>query len=118
VAVLPFLAQQEADAVLDALLRDTLRLMRERAGSQYNPAALVHVVTGALRDSFRIAGPFNVGRGTLEGAIRPGVPYAIDEIERGGSHDYAARTLTATAGMRAEAAEDLARRVARIAEEG
>lgn len=116
VAAMPYLADEATEAALTGLLRDTLALMRSRADMQANPTALVHVVSGRLRDSFSIAGPHKVGRGTLEGSIRPGVPYAADEIARGGHHDYVAQTLAASVGLRDAAAARAAAAIVAILE--
>ena len=112
-------AAQEGVIALDelaTLLDDTLDLMRERAGHRSDPSNLVHVITGRLIASFRIAGPVAIKRGTLEGAIVPGVSYAIDEINRGGTHDYASRTVLATTALRKQAAERMARGIAALIE--
>jgi len=112
-------AAQEGVIALDELanlLDDTLDLMRERAGHRSDPSNLAHVITGRLIASFRISGPVAIRRGTLEGAIVPGVSYAIDEINRGGTHDYATRTVLATTTLRKQAAERMAKRIAALIE--
>ena len=112
-------AAQEGVVTLDELsnlLDDTLDLMRERAGHRSDPSNLVHVITGRLINSFRVAGPVAIKRGTLEGAIVPGVRYAIDEIKRGGTHDYATRTVLATTAMRQQAADRMAKRIVSLIE--
>ena len=114
-AAAPFSADVAQERAADRAMADTLDLMRERSDSAANPTALVHVVTGALRDSFT-ASARRVRRGEAEGLIRPGVPYADEEIARGGSHDYAARTTQAAAPIRERAARRLAGEVAEIIE--
>jgi hypothetical protein len=96
---------------LSDLLDETLETMRSEAGPASNPASLVHVITGRMVNSFRTAGPYPVGRNTLEGQIVAGVPYAIDEINRGGTHDYASRTIAFTTQERKRVAERLAQRI-------
>ena len=105
----------EFDALED-LLTDTLEIMRSEAGPASDPSSLVHVITGRLIGSFTIGGPSPVGSGTLEGRIVPGVPYAIEEIRRGGSHDYATRTVLVTRKEREAATRALARRIVALIE--
>lgn len=112
------LVDDELSRELRRHLDDVLDLMRENAGSQFDPQNLVHVITGRLIGSFTIAGPFKLGAGTLEGRIVPGVPYAIDEIKRGGLHDYAGRTVRATVEDRARLAQRAARVVRDLVEKG
>ena len=80
--------------------RELLRVVR----------SVVHVRTGRLRDSFHIEGAHLVGNGTLEGAIVPSVPYARNERDRGGEHDYVAQAEEASQGI----IDDLARDIAAI----
>jgi Na+/H+-translocating membrane pyrophosphatase len=112
------LVDSELSHELQRHLDDVLDLMHKRAGSQHDPQNLVHVVTGRMLRSFAIVGPFKLGVGTLEGRIVPGVPYAIDEINRGGLHDYAGRTVRATVEERAAVAQRAARAVRELVEKG
>src|SRR5690349_19445735 len=95
-------AEQRADDKLRGIntraARDLLKLAR----------SIVHVKSGRLRDGLVIEGPFNVGTGTLEARISaPSVPYADEEVARGGAHDYATRTLEDGQGIIDQAAEDM-----------
>lgn len=56
--------------------------------------AVVHVKSGRLQSNLAIYGPFTVGEGVLESQIAaPSVPYADEEVARGGAHDFPAQTL-------------------------
>ena len=101
------------DAV-EHLLEETLKVMGQRSGHQSVPSNLVHVVSGALMDSFRVMGPFPIGQSTWEGVIAPGVSYAQEEVDRGGLHDYATRTLAETTMLRQTTLTSLANEMARI----
>lgn len=95
-------ADQKADDKLRGIniraARDLLKLAR----------SIVHVKSGRLRDGLVIDGPFNVGTGTLEARISaPSVPYADEEVARGGEHDFASRTLEDGAGVIDQAAQDM-----------
>lgn len=95
-------AEQKADDKLRALnvkgIRKLLAIARR----------VVHVQSGNLRDHLAIAGPFNIGTGTLEARVyAPGVRYAEAEIARGGDHDFATRTLEEGAAAIDETAEEI-----------
>lgn len=95
-------AEQKAD--------DRLRGINIRASRELLKIARanVHVVSGRLQRGLAVQGPFNVATGTLEAQVSaPSVPYAALEAERGGDHDYAARTLREGAGVIDGAAEDM-----------
>lgn len=95
-------AEQKAD--------DKLRGINIRASRELLKIARanVHVVSGRLQRGLAVQGPFNVATGTLEAQISaPSVPYAAIEAEKGGDHDYAARTLAQGQGVIDDAAEDM-----------
>lgn len=103
--------EQKADA--------KLRAINTRAGRQILAVAraVVHVQTGRLRDSLRIEGPFDIVSGSFELRVVTNVPYAEEEIARGGEHDYATRTVQDSAGIVDQAAEDMERAIVVLMEE-
>lgn len=98
---------ERAAEVASPAMRQTLQRLATYA------RGIAHVKTGRLRASLRAEGPVSIGSGILEGLVTPlGVPYAIQEVRRGGEHDYAGRTLTEARGeidaLIAALAEDVA----------
>lgn len=78
-------------------MRDLLRVAR----------SVVHVQTGRLRDSLYIIQPSIAGEFT-ESSIAATVPYAAAEADRGGAHDYPARTIEEGQAIIDQLADDLA----------
>jgi hypothetical protein len=76
------LAQANARLLMDAI--DDLKTYGQLIG---------HEQTGRMDASMHSSGPFPVGSGILEAAFESGVPYAEEEVMRGGSHDWATRTV-------------------------
>jgi hypothetical protein len=52
-----------------------------------------HERSGRMDESMHTSGPFPVGNGILEASFESSVPYAEEEVGRGGSHDWATRTI-------------------------
>lgn len=52
-----------------------------------------HEQSGRMDATMHINGPFATGSGTIEASFQSGVPYADLEVARGGSHDWATRTI-------------------------
>jgi hypothetical protein len=52
-----------------------------------------HRITSNMVNSMYRLGPFPVGNGALEATIQSGAWYAEDEVSKGGSHDWATRTI-------------------------
>ncbi len=78
---------------------------------------VVHVKSGRLQSGLVIDGPFNIGTGTLEAKVyAPSVPYAGEEIKRGGAHDFASRTLEEGQGAIDETAQEMERALIAILE--
>jgi hypothetical protein len=82
---------QTADEKID---RADARLLTEatddlRAYAQ----SIAHRRTGAMADSMHRLGPFPVGEGMLEAHVESGAWYAEDEVAKGGTHDWATRTI-------------------------
>lgn len=74
--------------------------------------AVVHVVSGDLRDSLSIDPPSYIGASLSEFGVSARVSYAGFEVAKGGDHDYVARTLEDGAAIIDEAASDIADLVA------
>ncbi len=85
------------------------RAQRELLGAARQ---VVHVKTGELRDSLYVVSPSYLGAEVSEWAIEARSAHGLYEVERGGAHDYVARTLEDGAGIIDGAAEDLAELVA------
>lgn len=82
---------QTADEQID---REDARLLTEatddlRAYAQ----SIAHRQTGAMADSMHRLGPFPVGSGLLEARVESGAWYADEEVAKGGTHDWASRTI-------------------------
>src|SRR4051812_2350589 len=60
---------------------------------------VVHVQSGDLRDSLYIVAPYDIGAGITEFDVASNLSYAINEVDKGGAHDYVARTLEDGAGI-------------------
>lgn len=52
-----------------------------------------HEKTGRMDETMHVSGPFLVGSGIIEASFESSVPYAEEEVGRGGSHDWATRTI-------------------------
>lgn len=52
-----------------------------------------HEQSGRMDETMHVNGPFSVGSGILEASFESSVDYAEMEVARGGSHDWATRTL-------------------------
>lgn len=78
-------------------MRDLLRVAR----------SVVHVQSGRLRDSLYIIQP-SIASEITESSITAMVRYAASEAEKGGEHDYPARTIADGQAILDQLAEDLA----------
>ena len=78
-------------------MRDLLRVAR----------GVVHVQSGDLRDSLYILEPSTFGEIT-ESAIASDLSYASQEADKGGSHDYPARTIEEGTGVIDQLEDDVA----------
>ena len=52
-----------------------------------------HERSGNMIESMYTLGPFPIGNGALEASFQSGASYAEEEVKRGGSHDWASRTI-------------------------
>lgn len=108
-------------SAIDSLLRDLengqtqleskvngriIRAMRELLGMA---RGVVHEKSGDLRDSLFIIAPSAIAPEVTESQIASRLFYAELEADRGGEHDYPARTIEEGAAIIDELAEDLAR---------
>lgn len=78
-------------------MRELLRVAR----------SVVHVRSGRLRDSLYVIAPSLLGD-ISESSIRATVSYAETEADKGGEHDYPARTIEDGAGVLDQLTDDLA----------
>jgi len=76
--------------------------------------SIEHVKSGNMRDSTVRLGPFPVGEGALEATIQSGAFYAEEEVQRGGTHDWATRALADQATQLQQLADTLAERASLI----
>src|SRR6476646_5680648 len=70
--------------------------------------SVVHVKSGELRDSLYVVAPAYQGASIGEWEIAARSAHGMYEVERGGAHDYVARTLEDGAGIIDSAADDIA----------
>src|SRR4051794_37567507 len=78
----------------DRLSAANVRLLTEAADDLKAYAQQIgHRQTGLMDDSMHRLGPFPVGSGILEARIGSGASYADAEVSKGGSHDWATRTI-------------------------
>lgn len=78
-------------------MRELLRIAR----------SVVHVQSGRLRDSLYIIQPSIAGEFS-ESSITATVSYAAHEADKGGDHDYAARTIETGQGIIDQLTDELA----------
>lgn len=82
---------QTADVTIDA---KNVALLTEAVDDLMAYAQSIgHRRSGNMDDTMYRLGPFPVAEGTIEGQFQSGVPYAEEEVARGGSHDWATRTI-------------------------
>jgi hypothetical protein len=79
-------------------MRDLLRVAR----------SVVHIQSGRLRDSLYIVQPSALGAFTESSIQSIGVSYAAREADKGGEHDYPARTIAEGQAIIDQLADDLA----------
>lgn len=78
----------------DRLNAANVRLLTEAADDLRTYAQQIeHRQTGAMAASTVRYGPFPIGSGILEARIESGASYAEAEVSKGGSHDWATRTI-------------------------
>lgn len=73
-----------------------------------------HRQTGNMDDSMHRLGPFPIGNGALEAQVVSGAWYAEEEVARGGSHDWATRTIDEQQARILQLELELANRAASI----
>ena len=82
---------QRSDAALNAR---NAELLAEAADDLKTYAASIgHRQSGNMDDSMYRLGPFPIGEGAYEATIQSGADYAEQEVARGGTHDWATRTI-------------------------
>lgn len=81
----------EAD---DRLIAKNVSLLTEASDDLRTYAQSIgHRQTGLMDDSMHRLGPFPIGSGILEAIVESGAWYAEAEVSKGGSHDWATRTI-------------------------
>lgn len=83
---------QTADAALNA--RNVALLIEAADDLRDYAASIGHRRSGLMDDSMVRYGPFSIGQGALEARVESGAIYAEQEVARGGTHDWATRTIT------------------------
>jgi hypothetical protein len=82
---------ETADATIDresaTALARTQRTLAEHA------AGIAHRQSGHMADTIHPLGPFAIGGDVLESQISSAAPYTLSELDKGGEHDWASRTL-------------------------
>lgn len=82
---------QSADAALNA--KNAVLLAEATDDLKAAAAAIGHRRSGQMDDSMYRLGPFPIGDGAYEATIQSGADYAEQEVARGGTHDWATRTI-------------------------
>jgi hypothetical protein len=78
----------------DQISAESARLLTEATDDLRAYAQQIgHKQSGAMTDSMHRLGPFPVGSGVLEARVESGAWYAEDEVAKGGTHDWASRTI-------------------------
>jgi hypothetical protein len=78
----------------DRISHKNARLLTEAIDDLRDYAQQIgHRRSGLMDDSMVRYGPFSVGSGILEAHFVSGAWYAEEEVSRGGSHDWAGRTI-------------------------
>lgn len=83
---------QSADAALNA--KNAQLLIEAADDLRAYAQSIEHRRSGTMADSTIRYGPFSIGAGALEARIESGASYAEQEVARGGTHDWASRTIT------------------------
>lgn len=82
---------QTADETIDqqsaAALARTQQTLSDYAQS------IAHRQSGQMANTIHPLGPFAVGGGVLESQIASAASYTLAELDKGGQHDWASRTL-------------------------
>lgn len=73
--------------------RSAALLQRASQALASHAQGIAHRLTGQMADSIYAIGPFPDGGGMLESLIDSAAPYTDIELDRGGDHDWAVRTL-------------------------
>jgi len=82
---------QSADAALNA--RNATLLTEASDDLRAYAQSIEHRRSGQMADSTIRYGPFPIGQGGFESRIESGADYAEQEVARGGTHDWATRTI-------------------------
>jgi hypothetical protein len=82
---------ETADAEID---RESARALAktQRTLAEYT-AGIAHRQSGHMADTIHPLGPFAIGGGVLESQISSAASYTLVELDKGGEHDWASRTL-------------------------
>ncbi len=103
---------QSADETID---RDALLLFKAyMADMLAYTQSIEHVQSGDMRASTVALGPFPIGQGALESQIISGAWYASEEVARGGTHDWATRTIAEQQARILQLELDVAASAARV----
>lgn len=88
---------QTADEAIDL---DATRQLLATVDDVLLPYAqsIAHKRSGDMAATMHRLGPFPIGQGAVEARIESGAWYADEEVARGGTHDWAARTIEDQAG--------------------
>jgi len=99
---------ESADETIDresaAALARTQQTLADYAQS------IAHRQSGHMAETIHGLGPFAIGGGILESQISSAASYTLLELDKGGTHDWASRTL----GERADALDALQEETGRI----
>lgn len=83
---------ESADATIDRQSAAALRRTQEALAA--HAASIAHRQSGHMADTIHPLGPFATGGGVLESQISSAASYTLIELDKGGEHDWASRTLT------------------------
>ncbi len=84
----------------DAIDRDLARALAHATGQlRIYAQSIAHRVTGFMADSMYEIGLSASGAGIIESEIASLASYTLKELDRGGDHDWASRTLAEDAAV-------------------
>lgn len=99
-----------ADATIDVQTAAALRRTQDALAGY--AASIAHRVSGQMAESIHAIGPFATSGGMLESQISSAASYTLSELNKGGDHDWASRTLVDQAALLDALADETGRIVA------
>jgi len=88
---------ESADETIDR--QSAAALARAQQALAAYAQSIAHRQSGHMADTIHPLGPFAIGGGVLESQISSAASYTLAELEKGGAHDWASRTLSERAEL-------------------